>query len=376
MTVSITDIKVKPLALPLKKPYIWSQGFLENFAVNLIEITASDGTVGLGECNVGPDQNGTMHILNRIKMSFINENPYDWVAIKNRIFTDAYIIQGTWTMRAYNQMMAGFDFAILDLIGKLDNRPIHQILGGAHRNKVGYFFFLQGSTTEEISKHAAEGFAAGERIFYLKEGRGEAIDINMVRAVRSKIGEARLRLDANEAWDPQEAIRMCRKLETYDIDFIEQPTPCWSIDALAHVRSSVGIPIVADQSAFTIYDVYEICQKRAADMICIGPVEIGGIQPMLKAAAIAEAAGLKICIHSSFSSGITTSAEYQIGMLIPNLDDGNQIMCQLLKQDLVKSPVLAPKKGWMHLPNQPGLGISLDKTVLKKATQTFQNLPN
>lgn len=215
-------------------------------------------------------------------MSFINENPYDWVVIKNCISTEAYIIQGAWIMWAYNQMMAGFEFAILNLIGKLNDRPIHQIFGGAHRNKVWYFFFLQGSTTEEISKHAAQGFAAGERIFHLKVGRGEAIDIDMVRAVRSEIRDTRLRLDANEAWDPQEAIRMCRKLETYDIDFIEQPTPCWSIDALAHVRSSVGIPIVADQSAFTIYDVYEICQKRAADMICIGPVEIGGIQPYAK----------------------------------------------------------------------------------------------
>ena len=374
MTVTISDIKVTPLALPLKKPYIWSQGVLENFAVNLIEVTASDGTTGYGECAVGPDQIGTLHILNRLKQGFIGESPFDWVPLKDRILTECYITQGAWTLRAYNQMMAGFDFAILDLIGKLDNRPVHQILGGAHRDKVGYFFFLQGSTVEEIASHAALGAEAGERIFYFKVGRGETMDIDMVRAVRVEIGDARLRLDANEAWDPQEAIRMCRKLEPFDIDFIEQPTPCWSIDALAHVRSSVGIPIVADQSAFTIYDVYEICQKRAADMICIGPVEIGGIQPMLKAAAIAEAAGLKVCIHSSFSTGITTSAEYQIGKLIPNLDDGNQIMCQLLKQDIVKSPEFAPRQGWMHLPDTPGLGISLDENVMQTAMNTFQNL--
>ena len=374
MTVTISDIKVTPLALPLKKPYIWSQGAIENFAVNLIEVTASDGTTGYGECAVGPDQVGTMHILNRLKQGFVGESPFDWVPLKERLLTECYITQGAWTLRAYNQMMAGFDFAILDLIGKLDNRPVHQILGGAHRDKVGYFFFLQGSTVEEIARHAAEGVEAGERIFYVKVGRGEAMDIDMARAIRAEIGDARLRLDANEAWDPQEAIRMCRKLEPFDIDFIEQPTPCWSIDALAHVRNSVGIPIVADQSAFTIYDVYEICQKRAADMICIGPVEIGGIQPMLKAAAIAEAAGLKICIHSSFSTGITTSAEYQIGKLVPNLDDGNQIMCQLLRQDIVASPAFAPKHGWMHLPDAPGLGISLDEGVLQTAMNTFQNL--
>ena len=71
---------------------------------------------------------------------------------------------------------------------------------------------------------------------------------------------------------------------------------------------------------------------------------------------------------------ITTSAEYQIGKLIPNLDDGNQIMCQLLKHDIVKSPILAPEKGWMHLPDKPGLGISLNQTIIKTATDTFQQL--
>ena len=189
----------------------------------------------------------------------------------------------------------------------------------------------------------------------------------MVRAVRAEIGNARLRLDANEAWDPYESIRMCRKLEPYDIDFIEQPTPSWSIDALAHVRASVGITIVADQSAYTLYDVYEICQKRAADMICIGPVEVGGIHPMLKVASIAEAAGLKICIHSSFTTGITSCAEHQIGRLIPNLDDGNQIMWQLLKDDIVSAPSLPPRQGWMQLPDAPGLGVTLNETVLEAA---------
>jgi len=367
MNATISDIKVTPLALPLKKPYVWSRGVLEHFTVNLIEVIASDGTVGIGECSVGPDQTGTLHILNRLKQGFIGESPHDWVPLKARIFADTYVAEGTWTMRAGNQMMAGFDFAILDLIGKLDSRPIHRLLGGAHRDQVGYFFFLQGNTVDEVARHAAEGVASGERIFYLKVGRGEALDIDMVRAVRAEIGNARLRLDANEAWDPYESIRMCRKLEPYDIDFIEQPTPSWSIDALAHVRASVGIPIVADQSAYTLYDVYEICQKRAADMICIGPVEVGGIHPMLKVASIAEAAGLKICIHSSFTTGITSCAEHQIGRLIPNLDDGNQIMWQLLKDDIVSAPSLTPRQGWMQLPDAPGLGVTLNETVLEAA---------
>ena len=147
---------------------------------------------------------------------------------------------------------------------------------------------------EELAADAAAGFAAGERVFYLKVGRGEALDLEITQAVRQEIRGSRLRLDANEAWSVAEAITMCRKLERFDIEFIEQPTVSWSIAAMAQLRHSVGIPIVADQAAFTLYDVYDIRRQQAADMICIGPREIGGIQPMMKAAAVAEAAGLKI----------------------------------------------------------------------------------
>ena len=55
------------------------------------------------------------------------------------------------------------------------------------------------------------------------------------------------------------------------------------------------------------------------------------------------------------------------------VDDGNQIMCQLLKQDIVTSQ-FTPKNGWMNLPDAPGLGIELDKDALKTATETFAKI--
>ncbi len=160
---------------------------------------------------------------------------------------------------------------------------------------------------------------------------------------------------------------MCARLAPFDIEFVEQPTPSWSIEALAHVRAAVDIPIVADQAAFTLQDVYEICHRRAADMICIGPREIGGVRPMLKVAAVAEAAGLKICIHGSFTSGLTTCAEHQAALAIPNLDDGNQIMWQLLADDLVASPDLRPREGWLPAMTEPGLGCTLDRDAVERA---------
>lgn len=369
----IKDIRIRPLLLPLKQPYHWAYGVRENFAVNLIEVETDDGTVGVGECTVAPDQAALAMILQRLGKHFLGQSPHDVTVLTARAFKQEYLAYGANVMRAANQLFAGIDMAMWDLQGRLAGVPVCQLFGGAHRDKVGYFYFLQGDTAAELARDAAAGSSAGERVFYLKVGRGEDADLEIVKAVRAEIGSARLRLDANEAWGVHEAITMCRKLEKFDIEFIEQPTPGWSIDAMAQVRQSVGIPIVADQSAFTLYDVHQICMKRAADMICIGPREIGGIQPMMKAAAVAEAAGLKICIHSSFTSGVTTCAEHQIALAIPNLDDGNQIMWQLLRDDIVASPDLRPGKGWLKAISGPGLGFEINRNIIAEAERRFRS---
>ncbi|PZO78509.1 MAG: muconate cycloisomerase [Mesorhizobium amorphae] len=369
---TIQSVRIRPLVLPLKQPYHWSYGIRESFAVNLIEIRADDGTVGIGECTVAPDQTGTAAILQRLANHLVGQSPYDAAPIIDRIFRREYLGHGANIMRAANQMFSGIDMALWDLQGRIAGLPVHRLLGGAHREKVGYFYFLQGETAEELARDAAAGHAAGERVFYLKVGRGEALDLEITQAVRREIGGARLRLDANEGWGVHEAINMCRKLEKFDIEFIEQPTVSWSIPAMAHVREKVGIPIVADQAAFTLYDVYEICRTRAADMICIGPREIGGVQPMMKAAAVAESAGLKICIHSSFTTGITTCAEHHIALAIPNLDDGNQIMWQLVQRDIVASPDLAPKNGWLEAFKGPGLGFTLDEEWIAEGEKRYR----
>ncbi|WP_375691060.1 mandelate racemase/muconate lactonizing enzyme family protein [Pseudooceanicola sp. LIPI14-2-Ac024] len=367
--MKITDLRIRPLILPLAQPYHWTQGVRDSFAVNLIELELADGTVGIGEATVAPDQQASVLILKRLAEKLVGESVFDAAVLRDRILSQSYMAYGANTMRAANQMLAGIDFALWDAQGKLAGRPVTKLLGGAYRRKVGYFFFLQGDTPEELAAHAAGGAAAGERVFYLKVGRPDMDrDIEIVRAVRAEIGSARLRLDANEGWDPYRAIAMCRRLEPFDIDFIEQPTPSWSLEALRHVKERVGIPIVADQAAFTLYDVHEIARMRAADMICIGPREVGGIQPMLKAAAVAEAAGLSICIHSSFTTGITTAAEHQIARMIPNLDDGNQIMWQLARDNIVAAPGLAPVQGWLDLPDAPGLGVTLDADAVAGLT--------
>ncbi len=101
--VKISNVRVRPLVLPLKQPYHWSYGIRESFAVNLIEIEADDGTVGIGECTVAPDQTGTAAILYRLAKHLVGHSPHDVAPLIARIFHQEYLGHGANIMRAANQ---------------------------------------------------------------------------------------------------------------------------------------------------------------------------------------------------------------------------------------------------------------------------------
>src|SRR5262249_37394862 len=146
-------------------------------------------------------------------------------------------------------------------------------------------------------------------------------------------------------------------------------------EILARLRAVTSIPIAADQSVYTPEDVYDICRSRAADVIVLGLHETCGVVRFRKAAAIAEAAGVRICLHGVFETGITTSASNQAARTIPKMEDGNQIMWQLLEEDVVAGPSLVPVDGGLPISTLPGLGFELDADAVGRAAEAYRKSP-
>ncbi len=369
----ITEVRVTPMMLPLKTPYVWSQGVEDVFCVNLIELVGEDGSIGIGETTTAPDAGAQAIVLRKIGARFIGRSVFEASQVKAEAYRGQFLVFGGNMPRYANQLMCGFDMAALDLQGQVSGRPVWDLLGGAVRDHVGYFYFLQGQTIEELVQDAKVAVSLGHPIIYLKVGIDPDRDVAATKAVREAIGNTRLRLDANEAWDPATALRMITRLAPFDVEYIEQPTVSTSLEALGQVTRQSPIPIGADQSVFTLNEAYRAISGGHAHMIAVGPREIGGLRPMIKAAGIAEAAGIKLCIHSSMTTGITTVAEHHVGRAIPNLDDGNQIMWQLLQDNILDCPDIAPVKGRLALEGRPGLGLSLNRDAVGRASERFQN---
>ena len=93
-----------------------------------------------------------------------------------------------------------------------------------------------------------------------------------------------------------------------------------------------------------------------------------------QAAAVAEAGNINICLHGVFETGITTCASNQVAASVHNMDDGNQIMWQLLAEDIVMKPSLVPKGGALPVSNLPGLGFELDRDAVKRAAKAHHQL--
>ena len=372
--MKISEIITTPLLIPYKKPYHWAQGVIQGAEVILVEVHTDTGLVGYGESIATPSAEAIRSYLKLAGDICIGQSPFENARLMGNAYHALFQALGTCSApRFAGQVLAGLEMALWDVAGKATGLAVHELMGGKVRNEIEYFGFAQGETADEIASDAATLAADGFEIIYFKVGRSDTLDIEIVQKVRSAIGpQKRIRMDPNEQWSPVRAVRLIRKLGEYDIEFIEQPTHCESIAALSQLRAISPVAIAADQLVFTPQDAFNVCREKAADLIVLGLHETGGLLRFRKVAHVAEAAGIDICIHGLYESGITTCAANQVAATLPNLDDGNQYMNHFLCWDIVKSPNLKPVQGKLPVLQGPGLGFELDEDKLKQAAEIYK----
>ncbi len=171
--------------------------------------------------------------------------------------------------------------------------------------------------------------------------RGETLadDIDRVAAVRGLLGpEGRIRLDANGAWNVDEAEHAIRALEQYDLEYVEQP--CASVDELGELRRRIhrlGVPIAADESVRKAADPLAVARAGAADLLVIKAAPLGGLD---RALAIVAEAGLSAVVSSALDTSIGLAMGAELAARLPRLDhDCGLGTAALLADDVVTDPL-------------------------------------
>lgn len=267
--------------------------------------------------------------------------------------------------------IAGVEMALWDLAGKALGVPVYALLGGRMRDRIPLSYSVPHGAPEEMAAFALERANEGFRTVKVKTGQGLERDVEAVRRVREAVGAAhRVRVDANMAMgSAKEAIRLVEHMMDFDPEMLEQPMPAHDLHAMAEIRRSVSLPIMADESVGPPRTAMEVIRREAADVLNVYVVESGGIQNATRIFTLAEQAGLGCMIGSMPELGIGTAAQIHLGIAMPNLDfDSDTCGSLYQEEDLLATP-LRFERGFAHPPEGPGLGVELDPEAFARAAR-------
>ncbi|MCB0107409.1 MAG: dipeptide epimerase, partial [Caldilineaceae bacterium] len=277
----------------------------------LVKIHTDEGFTGLGEVSCTPawsgeDQVTAAHFIEHFfSPLLIGQDPTRINALLPQI--NKCIANNPFTK-------AALEMALWDILGKVAGLPVYQLLGGAVRDFVTTKFSVSGVEPAQAAAIATWAVDQGFRTMKVKVGIEPESDVARVRAVREAVGpDIRLGVDANGGWTPQIAIQTIHRLLDYEIYFAEQPVADVDINWLADVRRNVPIPVMADESVYTLQDAFAIARANAADVLSVY-VGKGGIAPARAIAGVAEAAGLVCTVGSNLELGIGNAAMIHLAL--------------------------------------------------------------
>jgi L-alanine-DL-glutamate epimerase-like enolase superfamily enzyme len=356
--VRIAELRTTIVSVPFREDETWIWGRRRGITNALVEIETDDGLIGIGECPGHPGIASVRQVLDAVRGVLVGEDP---LRIE-RILQLLLARRGLHHFRhAANVALGGIETALWDLVGKAAGQPLANLLGGPVLDRVPYYRYIPNGPSDRVAEQAVEGVADGFETIYLKSGFDRRKDVADVAAVREAIGFGpKLRIDANEAWSPAEAIAIIHQLEPYALEFVEQPVSMYDLVGLARVRRAVRTPIAANQAAWLEFDVLDIVRKRAADVVLTCPHQLHGLFAFKKVAALLEIAGLPIVKHSFGDLGVTTFAAAQVVATCPNATLANQTHYNLLDDDVIVGGPPAFDGGCLALPAGPGIGVELD----------------
>ena len=187
---------------------------------------------------------------------------------------------------------AAVDIAVFDLLSKRDRKPLYEFLGGS-RDRMVTDMTIGIESTETAVQKAVEHVRSGFKALKIKVGLDYDDDVRRVAAIRDAVGSRiQLRVDANQGYTVEQAIRFCEAMLTLDVAVVEQPVKAEDYEGLRRVRDSTDIPVMADECVKSVLDARKVARESIADMINIKLMKSGGINDAVMINRLAAAADM------------------------------------------------------------------------------------
>ena len=250
------------------------------------------------------------------------------------------------------QALAAIDIALYDLKARRAGLPLAKLLGG-HRDSVRTYNtsggFLNASIQNVLSR-ASRSIEEGIGGVKIKVGLpdGEE-DLGRVRAVREYLGDdIPLMVDANQQWDRTTALRMGRRLEEFDLTWIEEPLDAYDAEGHADLARALDTPIATGEMLASVAEHERLIAARACDILQPDAPRIGGITQFLRLMTLADQAGLDVAPHFAMEIHLHLAACYPRETWVEHFDWLDPLFEERLET----------RDGRMLVPERPGLGIT------------------
>ena len=339
---------------------------LETFLVKprylFLKIHTDANIIGLGEPVLEGRAKTCAAAIDEIAPYLIGKDPRNVIHHWQAIYRHAFYRGGPLLTSA----LSGIEQALWDIKGKVLGVPIYELLGGPTRDKVRVYAHV-ANTPERMKLRKEQGFTAFKTGIKNSTQSGTVASQRFTEEAANAFAELRqaggkdvdIGIDFHGAISPQNAKLLIKALEPYQPFFIEEPVQCQYVDAMAEIARGTHLPIATGERIFTKWGFREILAKGAATILQPDLCHAGGIFEARLIAGMAEAHYATIAPHNPLGP-ISLAAGLQLAASIPNFLCQEQVT---LGHGYIKQPFVV-EKGYVKIPEGPGLGVELDDNQL------------
>ncbi|MFJ6279177.1 MULTISPECIES: L-talarate/galactarate dehydratase [Arthrobacter] len=367
---AIRHVKLSTATLPLATPISDAKVFtgrqkpMTEVVFLFAEILTEQGVSGLGfsysKRAGGPAQYAHAR---EVAGSMIGEDPNDIAKLYNKLLWAGASVGRSGVA---TQALAALDIALYDLKAKRAGLPLAKLLG-AYRDSVRTYNTSGGflnASIDEVKERATQSLAEGIGGIKIKVGLPDsAEDLRRVAAVREHIGpDVPLMVDANQQWDRATALRMGRKLEQFDLVWIEEPLDAYDAEGHAALALALDTPIATGEMLASVAEHERLIATRACDIIQPDAPRVGGITQFLRLATLADQAGLDLAPHFAMEIHLHLAAAYPREPWVEHFDWLDPLFNERLET----------RDGRMVVPDRPGLGVTFSDQARAWTTDSVE----
>lgn len=355
-----------PLGTPVSDAKVLTgrQKPLTEVAMIFAEIRTRDGFEGIGfSYSKRAGGYGIYAHAKELADNLLGEDPNDIEKIYIKLlWAGASVGRSGLTVQA----ISPFDVALWDMKAKRAKLPLAKLLG-AHRDSVQCYNTSGGflhTPLDQVIKNVAISRENGIGGIKIKVGHPDnAQDIKRLTAVRKELGDDfPLMVDANQQWDRDTAIRMGRKMEQFNLIWIEEPLDAYDVEGHAALTAALDTPIATGEMLTSYREHERLILGNASDFVQPDAPRIGGVTQFLKVMQLAHRYGRKLAPHFAMEIHLHLAAAYPIEPWLEHFEWLNPLFNEQLEL----------KEGRMWVSDRHGLGFTLSEQALAWTVKTAE----